>query len=240
MSTFTDYFLRSQERNGMRDEQLAIHSCPELIECIREVGFLPLLESGIQGYSAEAMLAEECRFTQFPDGSWEWPLWQWKGSVVREGSCVYGKFFASKAGFISREWWPDFCNWRRSNHPAPEEGSIEEAILVTLREHGSMIARELRAACDFTGKNMRSRFDAYVGRLQMGTRIVTEDFVYPVDKHGREYGFGWSLLTTPEQWLGREACQCKRTPTESYQRMEEHLSHLLPHATGKQIEKLLK
>ena len=87
---------------------------------------------------------------------------------------------------------------------------------------------------------MRSRFDAYVGRLQMGTRIVTEDFVYPVDKHGREYGFGWSLLTTPEQWLGREACQCKRTPTESYQRMVEHLSHLLPHATGKQIERLLK
>ena len=212
MSTFTEYFLGSQERNGMRDEQLAIHSCPELIECIREVGFLPLLESGIQGYIAEAMLAEECRFTQFPDGSWEWALWQWKGSVVREGNCVYGKFFAGKAGFISREWWPDFCNWRRSNHPAPEEGSIEEAILVTLREHGSMIARELRA----------------------------EDFVYPVDKHGREYGFGWSLLTTPEQWLGREACQCKRTPTESYQRMEEHLSHLLPHATGKQIEKLLK
>ena len=39
------------------------HSCPELMECIRQVGFLPLLESGIQGYAAESLMAEECRFT---------------------------------------------------------------------------------------------------------------------------------------------------------------------------------
>ncbi|MBQ8065411.1 MAG: hypothetical protein IJ200_07125 [Prevotella sp.] len=217
-----------------------IHSCPELTACIQQVGFLPLLESGIQGYAAESMVGEECQYTVYPDGSWEWPLWQWKGSVLREGSCVYGKFFAGKAGFISRTWWPDFCNWRRSIHPMPEEGTIEHAILTTLREQGSMITRELRAACDFTGKNMRSKFDAYVSRLQMACYIVTEDFVYPVDKHGREYGFGWSLLTTPEHLLGREVCRCSRSPEESYQRMADFLARLLPHATEKQINRLLR
>ena len=100
--------------------------------------------------------------------------------------------------------------------------------------------RELRAACGFVGKNMRSKFDAYVSRLQMASYIVTEDFVYPVDKHGREYGFGWSLLTTPERVLGKEACQCSRTPEESYQRMMDHLSQLLPFASEKQITKLIK
>lgn len=219
---------------------MEISSCPELIACIHEVGFLPLLESGIPGFSAEAAMAEECRYTVFPDGSWEWPLWEWKGPVVTEGNCVYGKFFATKAGFVSREWWPDLFNWRRSQNPAPEEGSIEDAILETLRMNGSMITRELRRACDFTGPRMRSRFDAYITRLQMACRIVTENFVYPVDKHGREYGFGWSLLTTPEQLLGCEACQCDRTPEESYQRMAEHLAHLLPDATERQIQKLLK
>ena len=217
-----------------------IHSCPELMECVQQVGFLPLWGSGIQGYDAESLVDEDCRYTRFDDGSWEWKLWQWKGSVIREGGCVYGKFFAGKAGFISREWWPDLYNWRRSRNPIPEEGSIEDGILTTLREHGSMITRELRAACDFTGKNMRSKFDAFVGRLQMGTYIVTEDFVYPTDKHGQEYGFGWSLLTTPELLLGREACQCDRTPEESFQRMKEHLTQLLPNATEKQIVKLLK
>lgn len=239
MSQFIDYFCARMEKNRSGRQRQEIHSCPELMDCIQQVGFLPLLESGIQGFSAEAAMAEECRFTQFDDGTWEWPLWQWKGPVVTEGNCVYGKFFAGKAGFISRAWWPDFYNWRHSKNPPLEEGSIEETILMTLREHGSMITRELRAACGFTGPKMRGKFDAYITRLQMGCHMITEDFVYPQDKHGREYGFGWSLLTTPEQLLGRQACQCERTPEDSYQRMADHLDHLLPDATEKQINRLL-
>jgi hypothetical protein len=87
---------------------------------------------------------------------------------------------------------------------------------------------------------MRSKFDGYVTRLQMACRIVTEDFVYPTDKHGREYGWGWSLLTTPEPLLGRDLCRCQRTPQESFDRMKAHLRQLLPEATDKQIEKLIK
>ena len=237
MRTMSDFFRHYYEHKGSMG---FIHTCPELMECVRQVGFLPLLESGIRGYAAESLMAEECRFTQFDDGTWEWPLWQWKGSVIREGVCVYGKFFAGKAGFVSREWWPDLYNWRRSRHPLPAEGSIEDSILMTLREQGSMITRDLRAACDFTGKNMRSKFDAYVSRLQMGAYIVTEDFVYPVDKHGREYGFGWALLTTPERQVGKDACLCDRSPEESFQRMFDHLHDLLPDATEKQISKLLR
>lgn len=103
-----------------------------------------------------------------------------------------------------------------------------------------MITRELRAACGFTGPKMRSKFDAYVTRLQMGCYIVTEDFVYPQDKHGREYGWGWSLLTTPEQLLGREACLCQRTPEESFQRIYNHFRKLLPEASERQMMKLIK
>ena len=216
-----------------------IHSCPELMAYIQEVGFLPLLDSGIAGFSAEAAVDADCRYVVFPDGGWDWPLWKWKGPIVQEGNCVYGKFFDGKAGFVSRAWWPDFCNWRRSQHPAPAEGSIEEAILLTLAEHGSMITRELRAACGFTGPKMRGRFDAYVTRLQMACRIVTEDFVYPQDRHGREYGWGWSLLTTPEGWMGHEACQCERSAEESRGLVGAHLRRLLPYATDKQIAKLI-
>lgn len=209
------------------------------MECIAQMGFLPLFDIGVNGFSADALVDDDCRYVILPDGGWEWPLWKWKGPVVTDGNCVYGKFFASKAGFISRDWWPDFYNYRRSTHPKPEEGSVEEAILLTLEENGSMITRELRAACGFDGPKMRSRFDAYVTRLQMGCYIVTEDFVYPHDKHGREYGWGWSLLTTPEQLLGREACRCRRTPEESLQRMVAHLQRLLPDASEKQIRKML-
>ncbi len=103
-----------------------------------------------------------------------------------------------------------------------------------------MISRDLRDACGLTGPKMRGKFDNYVNKLQMACYIVTEDFVYSRDKHGREYGFGLSLLTTPEQLIGMDACRCSRTPEESYQRMFKHLQQLLPKATEKQIKKMLK
>ena len=222
----------------MRDTE--IHSCAELMAYIQQAGFLPLLYSGIRGFSAEEMVDDDCRYVVFPDGGWDWPLWKWKGPIVTEGNCVYGKFFAGKAGFISREWWPDFCNYRRSVHPVPAEGTIEEAILSTLREQGSLITRELRAACGFSGPKMRSRFDAYVTRLQIGCHIVTEDFVYPRDRHNREYGWGWSLLTTPEALYGKESCQCQRSPAESYARVLSKLRSVVPQASEKELEKLVR
>lgn len=216
-----------------------IYSAAGLMAYIQEVGFLPLLDSGVYGYSAEEAVSADCRYVVLPDGGWDWPLWKWKGPVVTEGNCVYGKFFNKKAGFISREWWPDFYNYRRSKHPKPKEGSIEETILLRLQESGSLITRELRAACGFDGPKMRSKFDGYVTRLQMGCYIVTEDFVYPTDRHGREYGWGWSLLTTPETLYGREACMTTHTPEESFRLMESHFRRILPGATDSQILKLI-
>lgn len=221
----------------MRKENIS--TCHELMALIEELGFLPLLDSGIAGYSAEEMVDEDCRYVTFDDGGWDWPLWKWKGPIITEGGFVYGKFFASKAGFISQRWWRDFCNWRRSLSAEPVDGSIEQAILLTLQEHGSLITRELRALCGFTGPKMRSRFDSYVTRLQMQCRIVTEDFIYPRDRHGKEYGWGWSLLTTPELLLGREACQCERTPQQSRLRIMEHLASVVPGASESQLARLI-
>ncbi len=223
----------------MEGTRTLIHSGAQLSAYIQEVGFLPLLRSSVWGFSAEEVVDDDCRYVVFPDGGWDWPLWKWKGPIVAEGNCLYGKFFDSKAGFISREWWPDFCNYRRSKNPAPAENSIEDVILTTLANQGSLITRELRAACGFTGPKMRSRFDAYVTCLQMACRIVTEDFVYPQDKHGHEYGWGWALLTTPETLYGHKACHCDRPPEESYALMADHLHRLLPEASERQITKIL-
>ncbi len=217
-----------------------IQNCSELIEYIREIGFLPLLRMGVTGWSAEEAVDEECRYVTLPDGGWEWPLWEWKGDIIQESGCAYGKFFDRKAAFISREWWPDFCNYRRSVFPRPEEGSIEDAILQTLQENGSMITRDLRKACGFTGPKMRGKFDAYITRLEMGGRIVTENFVYPQDRHGHNYGWGWALLTTPESFLGKESCHPGRTPEDSRQRMEKHFQMLFPHSDKRLYDFLLK
>ena len=209
------------------------------MELIREIGFLPLLDSGVAGFSAEEIVVDNCRYVTHADGGWDWPLWKWKGPIVTDMPCAYGKVFGRKAGFVSLEWWPDLCNYKRSRYPQPQEGSIEEAILDTLRQCGSQITRQLRDACGMTGKGMRSKFDAYVTRLQMGCWVVTEDFVYPRDKHGREYGWGWALLNTPEALYGPEACRCERTPKESGERIVAKLSEVLPGVDERKLWKLI-
>ena len=217
-----------------------LHSAAELIEYINEVGMLPLLRVFPSlGWSAEEVVDDDCQYVVLPDGGWEWPLWEWKGDIIRDSGCAYGKFFLGKAAFISKGWWPDFCNYRRSTHSYPAEGSIEEAILETLKVNGSMTTRDLRKACGFTEPKMRSRFDNFITRLQLGCYIVTEDFVYPHDKHGKRYGWGWSLLTTPESLFGKEACHPERSPEKSRERLVEHLKKMIPEADDNLLNRIL-
>ena len=97
-----------------------IYSATGMMELIQQIGFLPLLDSGIEGFSAEDIVAEDCGYVRLPEGGWD-----------------------------------------------------------------------------------------------------------------------WSLLNTPEDLYGKEACQCNRTPLESYQRIFEHLKEILPDASDKQIIKLI-
>ena len=41
-----------------------------MIELIQKIGFLPLLDSGIEGFSAEDIVDEDCRYVTFPEGGW--------------------------------------------------------------------------------------------------------------------------------------------------------------------------
>ena len=63
-----------------------IYSATGMMELIPKIGFLPLLDSGIEGFSAEDIVAEDCRYVTFPEGGWDWPLWKWKVAIKREQS----------------------------------------------------------------------------------------------------------------------------------------------------------
>ena len=55
-----------------------IYSASGLMKLIQQIGFLPLLDSGIVGFSAEEIVDEDCGYVALPEGGWEWPLWKWK------------------------------------------------------------------------------------------------------------------------------------------------------------------
>ena len=66
-----------------------IHSCPELMDMIQEVGFLPLLDSGIRGYSAEELVDEDNRYVVFDDGGWGWSLLTTPESLLGREMCRF-------------------------------------------------------------------------------------------------------------------------------------------------------
>lgn len=45
-----------------------IYSAIGMMELIQKIGFLPLLDSGIEGFSAEDIVDEDCRYVKFPEG----------------------------------------------------------------------------------------------------------------------------------------------------------------------------
>ena len=51
-----------------------IYSATGMMELIQKIGFLPLLDSGIEGFSAEDIVAEDCGYVRLPEGGWDWPL----------------------------------------------------------------------------------------------------------------------------------------------------------------------
>lgn len=120
-----------------------IRTKDDLADLVEQWGFLPLLKNKIPGFSVEEQTMPELWFAEGADGPWEW-----KGPVIRETGCGYGKVFRGKAGFVSREWYPDFANYRRNGYDFDaryEDGLAgwqDKLAYNVLAEYGSLISRE--------------------------------------------------------------------------------------------------
>ena len=88
-----------------------LHSADDLIAAVEEYGFLPFFQNETPGFSVEELCSPELWFADDVDGPWEW-----KGPAARSGKCLYCKLFNKKSGFVSREWIPDFANFRRDGY----------------------------------------------------------------------------------------------------------------------------
>lgn len=216
-----------------------VRSISDLSQMVQECGFLPLLKNRIPGFSVEEHTPTDLWFVDGVDGPWEW-----KGPVIREIGCAYGKFFQGKAGFISAEWYPDFANYRRDGYDFDaryDDGLAkyqDKQVYDILAEYPSLLSREWRK---LTGYKKRGEFDAIVNRLQMQGYVTTVDFEYPRDSRGNPYGWGLARYATPELHFGSAFTGrvYSREPLESKKRIWEHLRTLLPLATESQIKKLI-
>lgn len=216
--------------------ELSVSSREALGELVTEWGFLPLLKNRVPGFSVEEHTPVALWFADGVDGPWEW-----KGPVIRETGCAYGKFFGGKAGFVSREWYPDFANYRRDGYDFDaryDDGlarNLDKRVYDELLEYQPVLSKEWRK---LTGIAKRGEFDAIVTRLQMLGYVVTVNFEYASDKNGKPYGWGLARYATPEAAFGAAFTEkvYRRSPEESRQKIETHLRRLLPQATARQVK----
>ena len=222
----------------------------DLEKLVLEMGFLPFFRNGIPGFSVEEFTPPELWFTDDTDGPWEW-----KGPVVRNWNCVYGKMFGGKAGYVSLDWFPELVNYRRSSYtPAGKEKQIYDTVV----EHESLLSKEVKALCGFSKprssssnpldslalrkrKSGEEGYETIMTRLQMGTYLVIADFEYQYDKQGEPYGWGIARYTTPEALYGADVVlsRSQHSAEESRALLFRHFREILPQATEAQIFRII-
>lgn len=231
---------------------MQIDSPSTLQRLIQEWGFLPFFCNPVDGFSIEEHAPAELWFT---DEQMAGP-WEWKGPLITQWDCTYGKFFCGKAGFVSLQWLPDFVNWRRAIHPLSAYNDDAKHILKVLRQNESLLSRELKKASGFSLSRKKkpdpfglenkeekngTMADKLLVELQMGTYVVIADFEYNYTRSGERYGWGIARYCTPDALFGEDvllACN-GRTPEESRLRILEHLSILFPDTESSKLQRLI-
>ena len=221
----------------------------DLEDAIGEYGIVPYFRCSIPGFSLE----EHCPpRVLFSDG--EEDTWAWKGPVIRETGCAYGKFFEKKAAYVSRELFPDLANYRRDGYDFDaryDDGLArfqDKQLFDLLEERAPVLSKELRLAGGYAyggrGQSAEGRkgFDASIARLQEQCYVIISDFVYTLDKQGRPRGWGVAEYTTPERFWGERFRQrvYAREPEESRARLLEHLARLFPQAGEAALTRFLR
>ena len=212
-----------------------------ILDEVERLGFYPFFENEIPGFSIGEHTPPRLWFSDTEEGPWEW-----KGPIARSRRCLYGKFFKGRAGFISREWYPVFANYRRNGYDFDalyDDGFAsykDKQVYDTLAASGSVLSRDLKRLCGY-GKDGNKGFETVITRLQMECYVVTADFEYARDRWGKPYGWGLARLSTPEQVLGEDfmAEAYREDPEVSRQRVYEHLLKTVPGATEKQLARVL-
>ncbi len=201
---------------------MEITSAQKIESLTEQIGILPFFKNSIEGFSIEEHTPEDFWFNDEVDGPWEW-----KGPIISNFRCVYGKFFNKKAGYISLSHFAKLAVHRRQMYQLAHFTALEQKIYDTIRQHEAIRSDALKELLgfgpkkrctksanpidnliDISPKNKKKKSDESVDtalvRLQMGTWIVCADFEYLYTKEGKRYGWGKAVYTTPEILYGED------------------------------------
>lgn len=228
------------------DDPECIHTVDEAIAYINKVGFLPLFKNDIPGFSLEKRTVPEFWWSDDPEKG----PWMWRAIIARKHDIIYGKFFAKKAEFIFRKWFPVFANYCRDGYDFDALFEDEKApykykkimdFFMEENQDSEIFSNLLKVQAGF-GKDGETGFDGAVTSLMMQTYLCNCDFRKRVNKNGKEYGWDVAVYSSPEHIYGYDhiASRYQDDPQDSWKQIVQHMCEIYPIATERQIWKILK
>ena len=225
----------------MQPFEFTVRTKKDLTDAVERFGFVPLFRNSIPGFSVEEHVSPDVWFTG------EEGVWEWKGPVIRNLHCAYGKFLGNKAVFISKEWFPDFANWRRDGYDfdARYDDAMaplrQKKIMDVFESREDCMSFELKALAGF-GPGGEKNYEGTVTALQMQTYLVMRDFRCRKNRYGEDYGWPIAVYAPPEKLWGYEAVTAcyGEAPEASRDRVFARVRELYPQATDRQIRTILR
>ena len=225
-----------------RTDSECLHSPEDLLDLVREVGFLPLFSNDIPGFSVEEHTPAEDWWVDDPARD----PWAWRQLLAPNAYVAYGKFFDKKAGFVSKEWFPCFANYRRDGYDY--EGMYEDGkmtsrckrILDILELNEDAVGLGLLSFEIKRRAALEKGFEGALTDLQMKSFLIMSDFRQRRNKYGEAYGWHVAELMTPETKWGYDAVNsCDETPEKSWERIAQQVRKHFPKAEEKTIRKVM-
>ena len=234
------------------DDPLRIRSAAELTAWVNEIGFLPFFANEVPGFSAEEHVAADAWWT----GDRAQDPWEWREDIASGHEVAYGKFFAGRAGFISREWLPAFANARRegwdfdgrwqSGAASRREKAIMECFVNPESEDepeftgARLLSTDLKRRAGF-GKGGEKNYPGVLTGLQMRLYLVIAGFRRRQNRRGEGYGMPVSVLAAPESLWGYPLMTAAydEDPGASWDRIHRHVRGLYPGAEDEDIVGLI-
>ena len=221
----------------------------DLIDAINKYGIVPYFANSIPGFSLQEHCSPYVLFSDDDNNTWDW-----KGPVIQETRCAYGKFFEKKSTYVRGDLFADLANYRRDGYDFDaryDDGLAkyqDKQLFDLIDSLAPVLSKELRreGGYSFNGRWQKTEgkkgFDSSLQRLQEQCYVITSDFVYTLDKKGNRRGWGVAEYSTPEKFFGLYFSDhvYDRTPQESYNRLLEHLASLFPAVPETSLRRFLR
>ena len=219
-----------------------LYSVEDMIRLIEKVGFLPLFSNSLPGFSVEEHTLAGSWWTGNPESD----PWEWRCIASQDDRVAYGKFFDKKAGYVSKEWFPVFANYRRDGYDFDALYDDELApyrhklIMDQFTDGRTWLSPDLKKAAGF-GKGGEKNFPGVITDLQMQTYLIAGGFRRRKSKKGAEYGMAATVLTMPETKWGYDfvASGYSENVGESRQRLFDQALTFFPDSNEKDLRRLL-